>query len=353
MAGEGIQWGCCTNETLTNMIEKAIKCPICDKSYHYACISLKEAPRNMSTWKCPSCLSNTPKVCKKDSTPIRNVTINRGSKRAAIASPSPPHTLHNNKNELRFFIRDVIKEEFNEMFEKFKTTMISTIHQEIEPVKKEMQEILDSMVFINKNFEDIQKEHEIAKENMKRLETENKALKTTVENLTERLNNLEQNTRSNNLEVQCVPENKNENVYNIITQLARVVNCEIGEKDVLHCTRIAKNNKTSTRPRSIVVQLASPRVRDQLLAATVKYNQANPNEKLNCCHLGYAGPKSPVYITEHLSPANRALHAATRVRAKERNYKYVWVRNGRIFVRKSDGADFFQIKDKNGLAKIV
>ncbi|KAJ8726142.1 hypothetical protein PYW07_000840 [Mythimna separata] len=239
------------------------------------------------------------------------------------------------------------------MSAKFNKTIITTISKELAPIKREIADIVESMSFMNKKFEDMMKAHELSREIITKLELENTDLKVTVEELNDRLANLEQQSRSNNIELQCVPENKKENVYNIVTQLARVVNCEIGERDILHCTRIAKVNPSSNRPRSIIVQLASPRMRDHILAATIKYNQANPQEKLNCSHLGYAGPKSPVFVAEHLSPANKALHAATRIKAREKNYKYVWVRNGRIFVRKTDGADYIQIRNKSSLSKIV
>ncbi|XP_063891862.1 uncharacterized protein LOC135117200 [Helicoverpa armigera] len=245
--------------------------------------------------------------------------MTRGPKRQAVGSPSPPSSSYD-KDDIRSVIEGIIKDEFSEMLVKFNKTIISTINQELEPLKKEMQGIRDSISFMNEKFEDIKKEQQSYKESVKKLELENTELKTTIEDINGRLINLEQQSRSNNLDVQCVPENKNENVYSIITQLARVVNCEINEKDISHCTRIAKSNPSSARPRSIIVQLASPRLRDQLLAATIKYNQANPHEKLNCTHLGYAGPKSPVYVTEHLSPTNRALHAATRIKAKEMSY---------------------------------
>lgn len=350
MAGETVQWGCCANKNETE--EKYLQCSSCGKSYHYICISIKEPPNNMSTWKCPTCMTSTPKVCRNDSTPIRNISMIRGSKRQAIGSPSPPSSSID-KEDLRSVIKGIIKEEFSEMLVKINETIISTINQELEPLKKEMQGIRDSISFMNKKFEDIKKEQEYSQKSVKKLELENIELKTTVEDLNERLISLEQQSRSNNLEVQCVPENKSENVHNVITQLARVVKCEINDKDILHCTRIAKSNPSSSRPRSIIVQLASHRLRDQLLAATVKFNQSNSQEKLNCTHLGYAGPKSPVYVTEHLSPTNRALHAATRIKAKEMSYKYVWVRNGRVFVRKNDGAAYILIKSKSSLSKIV
>lgn len=59
-----------------------------------------------------------------------------------------------------------------------------------------------------------------------------------------------------------------------------------------------------------------------------------------------------IYIVEDLSPSNKALHAATRIKAKEKNYKYVWLRNGKIFVKKSDGSDYILIKNMNDLNKL-
>ena len=355
MATEATLWGCCANKPESNFKEKYLICSTCGKSYHYSCISIEEPPNNINSWKCPTCMSSIPKVGRSDSTPIRNVSMNRGPKRQAMGSPSPPPPPASSSDieGIRSVIKGIIREEFGELLVKMNKTIIGTINKELEPLKSEMQAIRDSLSFINTKFEDIKKEQETSKESVKNLELDNLELKATVKDISERLVNLEQQSRSNNLEVQCVPENKNENVYTIITQLARVVKCDIEHKDISHCTRIAKTNPSSARPRSIIVQLASPRLRDQLLAATIKYNQSNPQEKLNCTHLGYAGPKSPVYVTEHLTPSNRALHAAARIKAKEMNYKYVWVRNGRIFVRKNDGAEYMQIRCKSSLSKII
>ncbi|CAK1584852.1 unnamed protein product [Parnassius mnemosyne] len=89
----------------------------------------------------------------------------------------------------------------------------------------------------------------------------------------------------------------------------------------------------------------SPRTRDTFLAASIMYNKANPNEKLNSNLLGIGGAKENVYVVEHLSPTNKYLHAAARKKAKELNYKFVWVRRGRIFMRKSETSDYKYIRD--------
>ena len=64
------------------------------------------------------------------------------------------------------------------------------------------------------------------------------------------------------------------------------------------------------------------------------------------------GPRKSVYVSEHLSPANKSLHAAARLKAKELNYKFTWIRNGRIFVRKDESSEFILIRNTESLKLI-
>lgn len=105
-----IVWGCCTqdNDTEKSCInEKNIKCILCCKHHHYACVSATESPNKSGagkSWKRPTCLSCAPKTHMKDYTLIRNVSMHRGNKRAAFGSPSPPPMV-NNKDEFRTIIK--------------------------------------------------------------------------------------------------------------------------------------------------------------------------------------------------------------------------------------------------------
>ncbi|CAH2108022.1 unnamed protein product [Euphydryas editha] len=69
------------------------------------------------------------------------------------------------------------------------------------------------------------------------------------------------------------------------------------------------------------------------------------SDKLNTSHLGMAGDKKPIYVIEHLSPALKSLHAATRLKAKQKDYKFVWVKSGRIYVRKNESTEYSTIFD--------
>ena len=111
------------------------------------------------------------------------------------------------------------------------------------------------------------------------------------------------------------------------------------------------NNKS--RPRSVIVKLRSPRCRDELYSDMTRYNKSHSDDKLNSCVLGYGGSKLPVYVSEHLSPIYKSLHAAARLKAKEKSYKFIWVRYGKIYVCKSESSGTILIKNEQRLEKIV
>lgn len=135
----------------------------------------------------------------------------------------------------------------------------------------------------------------------------------------------------------------------VIAQIAKTVDCKVLDDDVYHVTRVAKLNKEGDRPRTVIVKLRSPRHRDAMLAAVAKFNKSNPKSKLSSQHLGIAGSPKPIFVAEHLTPANKSLHAAARLKAKKESYKFVWVRNGRIYVRKDEYSPALLIRNLDSL----
>lgn len=84
---------------------------------------------------------------------------------------------------------------------------------------------------------------------------------------------LEQQIRSNNIEIQCVPERKQENVLEIVMKLSQVIDCKLDQSDIMNYTRIAKLKQDTPRRSSIVIQLASPRLRDKFIATVSRFNK--------------------------------------------------------------------------------
>ncbi|XP_026325743.1 uncharacterized protein LOC113234605 [Hyposmocoma kahamanoa] len=303
-------------------------------------------------WNCPECVSKKPVSKKNDNTPIRNVNTSRGNKRPALNSPPTDNSRASMSRDDIREILEVMTKNMDDNFAKMRQNMTSALDEQLKPIRAELSQMNDSMNFISNQYEDLKKVHEASQLRVTELEKQSVELKATVEDLTLRINQVEQQSRQNNVELQCVPEDKNENIMQIIHQLGKTIGCRLNDNDVLNCTRTAKVNRSSTRPRSIVVQLASPRLRDQLLASTISFNKANPQNKLNSSHLGLSGNITPIFVTEHLSPSNKVLHAAARRAAKDKGYKYVWIRSGKIFLRKSDDTEFILVKNMDMLKNI-
>lgn len=352
MDGSRTIWGCCTAE---NSDSNYIDCSKCGKSYHFACIAVAD-PTSLrpSKWKCPECCSMT-RSQRGDTTPIHskeNITV-RPHKRQAVNSPqgcNPDKQL--TPSLVESIVENVLAKEMEGQISKLTSIIRSAITGELRTLKEEIQGFKESMNYMSSQFDDIVRELQLSKEVCGKLEVENAQMKNTINDLTTRINNLEQHARANNLEIQCVPEKARENLPKMISTLGKAVNCAIKDDQVVKCTRIAKMNKTSTRPRSIVVQLTTQSLRDHFLAACINYNKSHPNDKLNASHIGLPGSSAPIYISDHLSSANKALHAAARLKAKEKAYKFVWIKSGRVFMKKDENSEYILIKDQKSLDKI-
>lgn len=208
-----------------------------------------------------------------------------------------------------------------------------------------LDELGTSMSFISKQYEEIKKGISANVEKIQELLEEKQILNKTINALSDRIRTMEQYMRESNIEINGIPEHKNEILPNVIEQLAKVVENPLDEQDIIFCKRVAKINRESKSPRAVVVKLRSSLRRDALLAATTRFNKKNPQDKLHSHHLGMGGDKSPVFLNEHLSPESKSLHAETRKMAKLHGYKYTWVRNGHIYIRKDETCTHVHIRN--------
>lgn len=352
----------CCNEA--NDDEDYMCCTKCKNGYHRACLKstgqFSADTESANEWMCPACTSRRPKG-NSENTPVRNKdtllgsdqnVTKRSTKRVAVSSPETEKS--SQLDEIREMVSETVRAEMREMLTQMRTSLKSVLNSELKVIREEIADMKNSINFINSQYEDFLKEHRVNQTAVKDLKEHNTKLEATINTLNIRVNELEQRSRYNNLELQCVPERKNENLIKIVEQLGSVIGLDITTEKIMNVTRVAKVNRQSTRPRSIIVQFNSPLTRDSVLAAVIKYNKNNPRNKLNTSHIGIgmSGEKQPIYVMEHLSPENKALHAAARLKAKEKGYKYVWVRNGRILMRKDDNSDYKVVKNIDFLSNL-
>ncbi|CAK1589525.1 unnamed protein product [Parnassius mnemosyne] len=231
-------------------------------------------------------------------------------------------------------------------------------------VKNLVQAEMDSMVqqlkddftvttnFICDEQSSLKQEIENKSNIIKHLESETLRFQKEINVLTNPLTSIEKISRNKNLEIQLVPQSRNENPMLLFRNLCKTVDLQIDDENIHSCRRFAKYETSSDRPRNIIVTLINPRLRDQVLSACYRYNKAHKDNPLNTNDIGLHCEKRKIYVTEHLSPECKALHAAARKFAKEKKYKYVWVKYGRIYIRKEDTAACIHIRNMDCLKKL-
>ncbi|CAH2208395.1 jg4600 [Pararge aegeria aegeria] len=349
---------CSACNSSISVTQKRVKCSNSDclLLYHSECVNYDEISTHRSKWICPTCVASRPKE-DNSNTPISNK--GKGIQRAEVVlSPtSVDLSLDSIMSEIRSF-----RTEMNKKLEHQQTTLsnfnvaLKKLQEEVTGViinftgiQEELNEAIKSLKFLSDCHDDQNTLNKELTARISKLESENSELRSKSSEIEFKISQLEQQSRDSNLEIQCVPEHRSENLLTLVNQLAKVVNFELGSSDILNFHRVAKMNAESKRPRSIIVKLSSPLKRDNFLAAVRTFNKKHAADKFNTSHLGIAGNKQQVYVTEHLSPNNKRLHATTRIAAQEKKYRYVWVRGGRIFVRKNDESPPIQIKSVDAL----
>ncbi|XP_045538980.1 uncharacterized protein LOC123722157 [Papilio machaon] len=249
-----------------------------------------------------------------------------------ITLPSEGYVM---RSELREIIREEVQLAVRECMSEINISLTSTLSK----INEQISTFQESMNFLNGEIEKLKSDIKTCQSDITSFKEEKQAC-TSMGTLSNKIMEIDQIMRAANIELQCVPEHRGENLASLTKQLGRTVGCLINDTDIYYCSRTAKMNPNSTRPRSILVKLSSPQLRDSLLASVQKYNKAHPQNKLNTSDLGIAAKScTQIYVVENLSPENKSLHAAARLRAKELNYKFVWVRAGRIFMRNSGSED--------------
>ncbi|KOB77936.1 Uncharacterized protein OBRU01_03278, partial [Operophtera brumata] len=244
-------------------------------------------------WACSLCTTKT-KGRNNDNTPSRSQRNNRPHKRVALNSP-PKTDSALTRDDVRDVVQELFINEIENLFIRLGQQIRSSISAELTPIKKEMSALKASITFINEQYDSVIIKLSSVAVEMKEIHEENASLRSVNMDLTAKINELEQYARGNNIEIQ-------------------------------------------------LVQFNSPRVRDTFLESSIKFNKSSTNNRLNSSHIGLTGEKTPIFVVEHLSTSNKALHSAARSAAKERGYKFVWVRNGRIYMRKSKTSEYKLIK---------
>lgn len=280
-----------------------VECHGCENNYHYECSSLSEKTyKAMSeakrlAWRCSVCKGS------KDSVSSRKGSV------ADLGDIS----IEQHFSELK---RDIEKSQ----------TFLSDRHDEMLVKLNSFQQLFDNM---NKTIESLVKAV--------------KEKDDIIDNLSARLNHLEQYGRNRNLELVQVEECQQENLEDVVMKVANIMDINLVANEIEAVHRLpSKPGKI----RKIIVQFTSRKKRDEFVFMKKSTKITNDDVLHN-------GSRTIIYVNENLTAFNSNLLWKTKGMAREKNYEFVWYRFGKILVRKCEKAPVILISRESDLEKFL
>lgn len=369
------------NKKLQNS-DRSLECGQCSTKYHIECLNITREQfvalslQSRRSWACPSCSNVTRRAKSNLSTPVRQTQVppiddslctlsdnclERSDFPLPLLLPTPK-TIEDSNVVTMDKISSLLDQKLNNSLTAFmedfravlKEDVKKLVHAEIGATVQELKDDFTTTTnFICEEQSFLKKDIENKSQLIKDLQAENLRVQKELGTLGNRLSSMEKMTRNQNLEIQAVPESRNENTLALFRNLCNTIKLPIEDSQIHSCRRVAKINATSDRPRNILVSLINPRLRDNVLSACQRFNKAHKDDALNTTHLGLPVERRRIYVNEHLSADCKALHAAARKLAAEKKYKFVWVKYGRVYVRKDEVSGCILVKNMDTLNKLV
>lgn len=230
-------------------------------------------------------------------------------------------------------------------------TLLEKNTNDIGDIKKEQKDICESLELCHSNIKDIKQlitdqDLKIAKceENIEQNSEDTLKISRLVSKVEENVRDLEQYSHRNNLIVYGIPEDKNENILNVVRRLASALQFEDWSTSLMDAVhRMGKT--TGTRPRPIIIRFVSRLDKDLFL------NKRKVRRNLKATDLGYSSENS-IFVNESLTSANRELLKRTREVARTRGYSQVWTANCAIFTRRDKGSPAIKITSARDLDRM-
>lgn len=293
-----------------------VQCGSCKKRLDFGCANISESgwrklgADRRTVWKCPSCRMTSP---------------------AAPASGHETISLETIYRE----IRDI----------KLKLNDLPSLIEDIKSIKEEIRDLKSSCEFNSAKVDEFSGRLSEFECRLKDVNTAHHSIESFRGDIVDarlEINALEQRSRLNNIEIKGVPQKKGEDLFAILRRIGDSVDHKITNSQINYISRVP----SSSKEKPIIVNFLNRYVKEDFVAA------ARAVKNLNADAIGFQGSSQSIFLNDHLNAESKKLLNKVKVLAKEKNYKFVWVKFGKIHVRKNDSSNVFIINNEKNLNKI-
>lgn len=292
---------CLVDLSATDVIAK---CVDCNTEYHPPCTRLGSAQNisknKLKSWKCDS--------CHDEANSTASVRSNEEDKKSIL---------------------DAIKS--------MKTEFITTMENKIGEVNTSIGSLSEDIKSLKTSFDSLDEKQKELSKRCDDLQQENRRLQDETWELKLQLQDVEQHSRSANLEIVGVPQTTGENVYDVLGKVASAIGITFNKSHVSIAHRLRLYSKKHTYS-PIIVQFTSRAVREMWLTTM------RAKKDLLASEIEATFPGTKVFINEHLTPNNKMLLGRARKLRRLGKLHFAGYSNGKVLIKPKEDSPAIRVQ---------
>lgn len=214
-------------------------------------------------------------------------------------------------------------------------------------INRKMDTLIASNEFTTAQYEEVMARLAASEEKNKELRTMVEAQAQQIARLEVRFNVQDQATKDDQIEIHGVEKLKGENMDDLQNRVKTIFKAWS-----LESTNISKAHRLNSRNENappILVKFSTVMSRNKVLQQFKKVS----NRSQGLIFPNAQDKDKKLFIGESLNFYYKRLLYNTRAYAKDKNYKFTWVTEGKIFVRKSEGARAIRISSMKDIETLL
>lgn len=213
-------------------------------------------------------------------------------------------------------------------------------------LKEENEKLNNNVAEMNLKLDNQSKQLESLFQKITQLETDVSSLQSENKDLRFLLDDQEQYSRRNCLEIHGVPEMRGENVLSEVVKIGRAIGAEIDPNMIDNCHRLGRFRPGSPSTRGIIVKFVRNLDKENVLRCRkVKRN-------LTSSDLGFTTPSCSIFINENLTARQKILLSSARKLKRTCNIAYVWSKNGKIYLKENDRSAVIPVTSESVISEV-
>lgn len=230
-----------------------------------------------------------------------------------------------------------------------KEITLKVIYEKLEELTSENRKLNHALDGMKKIVEDYKRITDSLIDDNESLRNENETLKRRMNNIEYKLDITAQHKLNCNIIINGIPEVENEKLETYITKIAKEMKINFSETDIKSAVRTSTHSKSSGLPSTIIVEFHDKNIRDEILQKKKDATFLNTNVICNT----NANETGLIYLSEQLTKRNQYIMKLARNLKRDNIIKYVWSKQGEIFIRRDDKDKAVKITNVLQLNKIT